>query len=747
MEDLQHLDDVSVANNGAQPVGSAGPSNVDPPEVPESEKNAVKEWTTRIQDAKKHWEKRFKRMRACQQIAAEGADKEWSQDNYTVPILMRHINVSVAALYARNPTATAKRKKKVQFKLWDGNFASLQQAMTAAAGNPGSPPMPPSPENPQGSPGSPPVPPDPNAVALLQEVQAVHQQNVLMDRAGQTLEILFDYFMNEQDAGYKQQLKASVRRTKVCGVSWVDLDFQRLMTLSPDRTAQIADVTSKIATLSRLLQDAQAGEFDEQSAEMDELKHLVEDLQTQPDMIVREGPVLGFPKADAVIVDPHCVHLKTLAGAEWLAQEYPPMSRDAIKEIFGVDIGTNFAAYVDKDKKDEKEKLAVVWKVQNKKTQENFTICEGYPAYLKPPAAPNAKISRFWTLFPLVFNEVESDDDIYPNSDVWTARHMQREYNTIRQSLREHRIQNKPKYGTVKGKLDEGDKTKLATAESGAVIELNSLNQGEKVGDILQQIETIPIDPNLYEVNTCFNDIERTIGSSQPDLGAPASTTATQSSIIEQGRSTTNSDNVDDLDDLLTEVARAMGELMLLELDNETVVRIAGDGAVWPQSPPTRQQIAEDLWLEVKAGSSGRPNRAAELANMERGLPYLIQIPGVNPYPLGRRYGDLLDLDVDDIVIEGMPSIAAQNAAAGRDPFSNKSSGGTPEAMAGQGQGNAGSLNAPGSQPNEPGPQPAYPAGASGLEAPGVLGTSTAPIPAPRYQAQKIAIGPPKVGA
>ncbi len=750
------LDDISTQVDGSQPTSKApSPENVDPPQVDEAEKTAVAEWTKKIRDAKKHHEKAFKRMRTCQEIATKGHDKDWPESNYVVPVLKRHINVSVAALYARNPTATAKRKKKVQFRLWDGNFASLQQAMQQAQGSPGSPPMAPTPENPQGSPGSPPVPPDPNAAALVQEVLQVHQLNVQMDRAGKTLEALFEYYMNEQDAGYKQQLKAAVRRVKVCSVGWIKLGFQRVMQPNPDVTSKIEDATSKIATLSRLLDDYQDERFDDASAEMDEMRRLLADLQSQPELIVREGPVLGFPKADQVIIDPCCVHLKTLAGANWVAQEFPPMSRDAIKETFSIDIGSNFQAYT-ADKKEggdtSNEQLAIVWEVQDKKAQQSFTIIDGYPAYVKPPAEPDVKVSRFWTLFPIVFNEVEDDEELYPPSDVWDARHMQREYNNVRQGLREHRLQNKPKYATVKGRLEEDDRKKLANGESGSVLELNSLQTGEKVEDLVQPIKTIPIDPSLYEVDSVFRDIERCIGSSQADLGSLSSATATQSSIVENGRSTMNSDNVDDLDDVLSELARAMGELMLLELDFATAVKIAGPGAVWPQATPSRQQIAEDLWLEIKAGSSGRPNRAAELANMERGLPYLIQIPGVNPYPLGRRYGELLELDVDDIVIEGMPSITAQNAAAGRDPFSASPSGGTgPQAQAGAGQGPRGALNAPNPVANEPGPQPGFPTPASHAPvggtsqiAPGVQGTQSAPVPAPRYVASKIPIGPPK---
>ena len=56
----------------------------------------------------------------------------------------------------------------------------------------------------------------------------------------------------------------------------------------------------------------------------------------------------------------------------------------------------------------------------------------------------------------------------------------------------------------------------------------------------------------------------------------------------------------------------------------ETVRRIVGPGAVWPEL--TRQDIADEIFLEIEAGSSGKPNRAQDLANLERILSILIQI-------------------------------------------------------------------------------------------------------------------------
>src|SRR3546814_12779120 len=78
-------------------------------------------------------------MRDSMEIAKLGGSKEWSvnEDNYTVPIAMRHINKTVADLYAKNPTAQAKRRKRLDAKLWDGKHESNPQAdEIALAGEP-----------------------------------------------------------------------------------------------------------------------------------------------------------------------------------------------------------------------------------------------------------------------------------------------------------------------------------------------------------------------------------------------------------------------------------------------------------------------------------------------------------------------------------------------------------------------------------------------------------------------------------
>jgi hypothetical protein len=677
-----------TAMTPAAPTVQAPKSSDEKPEATDAQKALIKKWTEKIVSAKKHYEPVFKQMRKNQEFARFGADKAWRDGgNYTVPILARHINQVVASLYARNPKAIASRRERMMYKTWDGRQDSLQAAMQMA---------------PLG---------DPNALAIIQEVVAAQQMNLMYDRMGRTMSILWQYFMDEQGTNYKQQLKAAVRRSKVCKVAWVKLGFQRALEPRPDVSAQINDVTSKIANVEYTLTDIEDGEYDKNGPESEQLRTNMADLQNDPEMVVREGPVLSFPKANQVIVDPACTQLKTLAGARWMAEEFEMDTCD-IEKIYKIDVGANFKQYSPDgnpyDKKPE-ECSARVYQVWDQENLQVFTICEGYPGYLKEPSTPQDWLERFWPYFPIVFNEPEDDKDIYPQSDVEHGEHIQKEYNRAREALRQHRVAARPYYVTAKG-LDEHEKRKLANHADHELIEMPTLASGQKVEDLIQRGPVANIDPNLYEVEGVFNDLLRSVGTNDAQIGGTSGGTATESSIADQSLAVQKSDNVDDLDEVLTDVFRAGGQLMLLNLTKQTVVDIVGPGAVWPDTPETRSEAAKEIYLDMKAGSSGRPNRASELANLERAMPYLQQVPGVNPEPLIKKYAPLLDIDPEELWAGSMPSMTALNAIMAKmagAPAGVGPGGGAPEA---QSQGPQGAQNAPSTQRNEPGPQPAYPA-------------------------------------
>jgi hypothetical protein len=607
----------------------------------------VTDWLAKIDGAEEFWKKPFKQMRENEEFAAKGANKKWLADGcYTVPILNRHINTSVSALYARNPTAAVTRRQQLMYTLWDGRQDSLQSAMQSAAEMA-----------------------DPAAVAVVQEVAAAVQKDLMLDRMAKTLEITWEYFLNQQSSNYKQQLKAAVRRAKVCGVAYVKLVFQRALQLQPEITAKIEDTTSKLAEIRLLQEHKKDGEIDDDAAEALKLETLLDDLKQQEYVVLREGPVLDFPKADQVLIDPDVVHLKSLAGANWIAFPYEK-TRQEVEKLYNVDLGENFTDYVvDGSRKapissksgKEKPKKIKVYEIWDKESQQKLTICRGYDRFLELPAAPQPQTSRFWPLFPIVFNEVESDEIIIPPSDIEQAKDIQMEYNREREGLRQHRIAARPYY-VENGRLSEGDKGKLSNHLDHEVLTINGLAPGDDIAKVLMRGPTVPIDPNLYDVEMHYKDLQRVVGTQDSDLGGPSDGTATASSIAENSRSSSNADNVDDLDEMLSDLSQAAGEMMLMELSKDTVIEIAGPGAVWPDHPETRTDASKNLLLGIQMGSSGRPNQAADLAKLERATPFLVQVPGINPAPIARRYAMLLDLPLEDFIAEGAPSIISINA-------------------------------------------------------------------------------------
>lgn len=686
-----------MMDTGAQ-TGTAGSMEREDQQIELGVSENVSKWSNKIIAAKKFFEDDFKRMREDMKIAKQGGSDEWVKGgNYTVPIVNRYINQSVAGLYAKNPTAIAEKRKTLDYTLWDGKpdtaMAALQGLMRG----------------------------DMSQMPLVQDIEQGRQRHEMMTRIAQTLEILFDYYANEQKPRLKPLMKSFVRRAKTCCVGYLMLGFQRQYgELTPDETAQLADARNKLGEAQRRMDEFIEDHTDMCEAEIYELQTLIQDLQKKENTILREGPKFMFPRSTEIIVDPRCTQLMGFIGAGWIAREFYKTPEE-VEKIYKVDIEKSFTPYTeygkgeiaeyhrraesaDGDTTNKKSGMVCVWEVYNKDLEQTFTICDGYKGYLIAPKEPDYYMEGFWPVFALTFNDVEMEDGLYPPSDVHQLKHVQAEYNRSREYRRLHREANKPKYAAVKGRLSEQDKEKLSSAPPHAVIEFESLGNGEKIGDLVQRFESVPIDPALYETNSEMEDILRTVGAQEANIGGTSGATATEAGIAQGSHATSLASNVDDLDEFLTDVFAALGQLLIMELSPETVKEIAGQGAVWPEMD--RETVIKQLNLKVRAGSSGRPNKAAELANMERGMPYLLQLPGVNPYPLAHRYADLLEINLDDIILEGVPSIQALNAQMGRMQQGANQGAGTPNDPAAQG--NQGAMNQPSTQPNEPGGQPSF---------------------------------------
>jgi hypothetical protein len=642
----------------------------------------VKQLAEKVTRAKKHWKRSFDRMK-------EDVDfymgKQWTNsdndDRYVANIVQSHVRQRVSALYAKNPKFVAKRRETMDFALWEGDMAAFQNAQTAMkhAAVTG-------------------MPLDPVMMQTMQDAQQGFERRRMLDRVAKTMEIVAHHQIQEQQPSFKGQMKQLVRRVCATGVGYVKIGYNRVMEKRPEDVEKITDITQQMATIERLMADKMDEKFTEDDAKMEQLKQMLEELQNKQDVIIKEGVSFDFPLSNTIIIDPKCRQLSGFVGADWIAQEFI-LDVEEVKEIYKVDLGKAYTDYEDQNNKDNDCKKATVWEIYSKKDNLCYVIADGYHDFLKEPAAPELNLERFWPFFTLIFNEVESDRDIYPLSDVRLLMPVQREYNRARQGLREQRFANRPVYATYEGALSEKDQVNLQSHPANAVIKLQNLAPGQAVNQILQPIQHSPIDPSLYDTGMLLEDMMRVVGSQEANLGGTSSSTATEVSIAEGSRMSSLSSNVDDIEDFLGELARTTGQVLLEQMDQDTVVKIAGPGAVWPQL--TANEIAQELLLEVEAGSNGRPNKALQIQNFERLAPILLQIPGMNPEWLAKQAIQRLDdgLDVADALRAALPSIVAQNSQkqiSTGDPMSD------PNAQGAQGGQNA---PVPAESPGINGPQ------------------------------------------
>lgn len=649
--------------------------------INESVLASVKLWTKRIRDARKFYEKDFVRMRENMEFAAGlqwPAQDEIQSAKYVANFVNHEVNQKVSNLYAKNPKAIYTRRARLDFQIWDGSVETMQsahatvaQAMQAAGTNPALA---------QQVMGNPQVL---AARALLSDIDTGKQWQKLCDRIGKTLEILYGYQCDTSAPSFKYLMKQLVRRVVTTGVGYVRLNFSRdgedsLIANSPG--GQLSMRVKRAKEILSGINDDEITDSDPRREQLEQLFTSIEHSVVDGDQTdVQEKLDFDFPPSDSIIFDTDCTSVKGFIGARWVVQEYIKPLED-VNAYFetSIDAGGELVKYRkngtevvrmsdSKDDKDPQEKpLVCLWEVFDILTKTTFFLVDGYKDYVQEPEAVTPAIMRFWPIFGLTFNDVEvvagSKIRVFPPSDVELIRHAQQDWNTSRNELRKHRKSNRPWYGTRKGTLTDADKAVIGNHESGQLLELEGIPPGEPVKNYIEPYIGAPIVEGQYDTAPYLEDTSLCIGTNnvqqQQGLRHVAATPAV---IQEQSRVAGANSNVDDLDDLLSELAQAGGEMMLREFSLTTVKRIVGRGAAWPEQ--NRQDFLNEIFLDSQAASSGRPNKAVDVANAQQLVPLLLQA-GANPWGvISKIVVPALDtnLDVNDFAPMVPPQMTPSN--------------------------------------------------------------------------------------
>ena len=665
-------------------------------EQPPAEKELVKAILAEIRKDKTHHDKAFKRMERSQFMAFNGHDKDWSDKSYKANIVGQHVKTKTAATYAKNPKIVAAYPERMDFALWDENPQTLQLAMqlvqqgamagaVAAAQPPQSDPITGTP-----IPAAPQLPPGyEDAMALVEDFRQGMQRRMMFKKLGKTLEIVFSNAMRQQlPVDFKSGMKTTVRRACTSAVGYVELGFQHEYGISPDVASKLDDFRSRLEHIKRLSEDLADGTVDDTQAEYAELTAAIAAIEAQPQVILRSGLTFDFIESMKVIPSRYCKKLTGFEGGPALNIEYS-YTKKQVREIFQHDLGDQYTPYTMEGKRGDgqngvdygedgqgeftfgknnsEDDLVRVWKRYDKLAGVVYYVCDGHPQFLQPPAAPIVTVPRFWPVYALTFNEVEHEGELFPKSDVELLADQQNEVNRSRQGKREHRDAARPRWiypqGTIDEKRDIPELMKLGAFEAMA---LNIAGETD-IKKILQPFPVPGVDPNLYDTNEVLQDASMVAGAQPAQLGGLSKSTATEAAIADASSSSVDGSSIDDLDAFLTMIARDAGQVLLTSMSKDDVVRIAGPGAVWVEDVGlSPEDIFEEVYLQIEAGSTGKPNQAVEIRNMKEIGPLLLQVPGIQPLFLAkeflRRWDDRLDLT--EAFANDLPAIVAQNRNA-----------------------------------------------------------------------------------
>ena len=718
------MTDLIDAARPMSPIGSEPThGQMDPAEKAEDRARGqfITQMLDRIRDTREKTHKyAYDMMRKSAQRAYAGCDAAWEQaDKYVANQLQRYVNQRVATLYAKNPRIEAKRRRQMDYALWDGTPESLMQArqtvdmhaqMLMAGDIMGA-------ANPQI------LQQVDDARAILEEVQEAAQRRLMLDRLGRTMECLLEWAWNEQQPEFKKIAKGAVRRSIVYSVGWIQLGYQRAMEPAPDRQKRIDDITDQVAAAEALAARIEADKLPEDAPDIERLRLTLQSIQQEPEILAYEGLTFDEVDPSTVTVDPACTDLSSLSGAGWVARHWL-LTPQEVQECWGVDLKTSqFTPYEPQGSKQEwfatrpsatdTDPRVMVFRVWHAATRTTFVIADGYRDYIVPPEAPDTPIDNFFPLFAFVPNVTPGW--LYPKSDIELLWHMQKNHNAQREDLAAHRRRNRPGWVGRMGALETEDIEALKSNEINGYVELKGLNPNEPVNAVIQAKPTAPIDPNLYDTSQVLDDWQRVAGSADAAaMGAVQGATATESAIAEGSRDTSRTSQVDDIDGWLSAIALAAGQTALAQFDEATVREIVGPGAVWPTMD--RRQIASMVRLKIAAGSSGRPNTAALSAKLRDMGPLLMQVPGFAPF-IQRKMVEVFDEDTDpdEIIAAGMPSIVAMNTMmTGKGSAPDDDMAEDPEDDP-EAQGDEGGSEAP--SPDEAGGEarPAFPSGPPGM--------------------------------
>lgn len=473
-----------------------------------------------------------------------------------------------------------------------------------------------------------------------------------------------------KEAKLKKRAKRLLTSAYTTSVGWWKLIWQedkRTDPLSANPQKDGQDNEMRLQRLEAEASDPQAGTDAE--LKKAQAKQTREGLQSQAEVKIRRGLVLDFVMAeDILILDASVRELGDYERASAIAHRVW-MTRESYRDRFGYECSKG-KSYAEKENQtsvieasggDKKgSDLLCVWEIWEQASNRVFHVCDGEPGFCDPPSSPNWTGERWYPFFGLAFNEIEGT--FYPLSDVELTEPLVAEYNESRDDFVRDRKRALPIIVVRKGgSLTDGDVKRINHAEGGDIVMVEGVG-GQPIGNDIWTGQMGKLDPQAYDTSASRADMEQLIGGGDASRGSVLKAkTATEAEILSQGLRSRSGERQDTMEDLLTDLGINALQILLRKLTPEEVAKVAGPEASWPTL--SVDQVFEQVTVEVRGGSTGKPDRLQEQDRWTKLMPVIketmqqvaeLRASGQDPLAEAlieltretlRRFDERLDLD------------------------------------------------------------------------------------------------------
>ena len=432
---------------------------------------------------------------------------------------------------------------------------------------------------------------------------------------GKTLEIVLRRAV-VMDGKLKKRMKSTVRSVLTNGAGWLKVAYQREYRKDPIIQGRIADTQDNIARIEMLMRKVKdkgenAGEHD---AHRGELQQQLAALEQQVEVTAAEGIVLDRVLSEDIFVLDESIkdfdnypQARAIAHRIWFRD-------DLYAETFGADPPDDATTYKQPKEddgspgSDKHENWYAVFEIWDRISQTVYTKCDGSTRWCRLPYQPQTG-ERWYSFFGLAYNLV--DGQFEPLPDVMLMKELQDEYNTTRTNFAEHRKEHLPGMAFRKGGgLTEDDVSRIANRKINEIIGVEG-DPNRPISDDLMEIRGSQIDPLVYDITTNRNDIDLVVGLT--DASRSVLTTAKtlgEAEIMRESMMSRTAERQDMNEDFMQEICQFSAEILVQELTEQQVMRIAGPGATWPKM--SKDDIFDMVRIDIRAGSTGKPNKQNE---------------------------------------------------------------------------------------------------------------------------------------